>query len=104
MVFIKLVKIAQFTAEGVKTYHIFFLVIIFLCLGTFLFSYIEGWNFIDSFYFSAITLSTVGYGDIYPVTDIGKIFTVFYLMLGVGLIFAFINAITTGELMKFKRD
>lgn len=47
--------------------------------------YIEGWSWIDAIYFSVITLSTVGFGDFYPRTGAGKIFTIGYILCGIGL-------------------
>ena len=41
-------------------------------------------NIFDSFYWGFITLSTVGYGDVVPVTKIGKIFTCLCVIIGVG--------------------
>ena len=43
--------------------------------------------------FSFITLTTIGYGDYAPQTDGGKIFTVIYIILGVGIILSFINTL-----------
>jgi hypothetical protein len=54
---------------------------------------IEGWTLVDSFYFSVTTLTTVGFGDPAPTTDLGKIFTVFFILSGVGMLLAVINAL-----------
>lgn len=45
----------------------------------------------DAMWWAAITLTTVGYGDIYPVTAMGRIFTVLMLLVALGII-----AIPTG--------
>ena len=62
-------------------------------IGTVAYHYIEGWSWLDSLYFSTITLTTIGYGDFSPQTDAGKIFTIIYIAIGVGMILAFINTI-----------
>ena len=64
-----------------------------LAAGTLFYWQIEGWSPLDAFYFSSITLTTVGYGDLVPETAAGKLFTVFYLFTGIGLIGAFLNAV-----------
>ena len=61
--------------------------------GVWFYMRFEGWSFVDALYFSVITLTTVGYGDLSPQTAVGKIFTIFYILLGLGLIAAFIAAI-----------
>ena len=62
-----------------------------LLVGTLVFNRVEGWSYLDSFYFSAITLATVGYGDFSPHTDAGKLLTVFYIFCGIGLLVALLT-------------
>tara|TARA_B100000949_G_C14181003_1_gene407494 strand:- start:635 stop:928 length:294 start_codon:yes stop_codon:yes gene_type:complete len=62
-----------------------------ILIGATVYHFAEGWDWIDAIYFSVITLTTVGYGDLSPQTDFGKIFTIIYLLTGVGLVFSFIN-------------
>ena len=69
--------------------------------------YLEGWDFFTALYVTVITLSTVGYGDITPTTLWGKVFTLFYIVCGVGAMaytFASISGfIIEGELKKILR-
>ena len=53
-------------------------------IGTIGFHIIEGWSLIESLYTTVITLSTVGYGDFYPETEKGRIFTIILIIFGVG--------------------
>ena len=55
-------------------------------IGVIGYMFIEKWSFFDSLYMKAMTLTTVGYGDTYPVTIGGKVFTFFVLMLGLGVV------------------
>ena len=66
-----------------------------LVAGTIIFMIIEGFSLIDSFYFSFITLATIGYGDFSPSTDLGKLVTVMYSIAGLGIMAALISAIAT---------
>lgn len=66
--------------------------VLVLLNGTIVYHFVEGWRWLDSLYFSIITLTTVGYGDLSPQTDFGKIFTIIYILTGIGIIFGFINA------------
>ncbi len=58
-------------------------ILIILVGGAIFYHYIEGWRYLDSLYFSTATLTTVGYGDLAPQTDVGKMFTIFYMLAGV---------------------
>lgn len=72
---------------------LFSLTFFILLVGTFMYHRIEGWRWFDSFYFSVTTLTTVGFGDLAPRTDLGKLFTIFYIFSGIGVILSFITAI-----------
>jgi len=72
-----------------------FLLVVILFSGTIFYHGVEGWGWLDSLYFSVVTLTTVGYGDLSPHTDIGKIFTMAYLLVGIGILFGFVNLLAS---------
>ncbi len=72
-----------------------FSAMVILGIGTLTYHFLEGWSWIDSLYFSVITLTTIGYGDFSPQTDSGKLFTIFYILLGLGMILTFIQTVWT---------
>ncbi|MEI9914074.1 MAG: potassium channel family protein [Candidatus Saccharibacteria bacterium] len=59
--------------------------------GTIVFHIVEHLTWVNAYYFSVVTLSTVGYGDITPHTTLGKIFTTFYIFIGVGILTTFLS-------------
>lgn len=59
--------------------------------GTVFYHIVEKLSWLDSAYFCVVTLATVGYGDITPKTGLGKLFTIFYILVGVGIIATLIN-------------
>ena len=87
--------------KGVKTslggtkdfdyYILLSLAITVVILGTVVFHLLEKWSWIDSLYFTVITLATVGYGDLTPTTPLGKIVAVIFVISGVGIFLAFLN-------------
>jgi len=67
---------------------VFVFVIIILLSGTIFFMEVEHWNWLDALYFCVTTLTTVGSGDFMPHTEIGKIFTIIYIFMGIGAVLA----------------
>jgi voltage-gated potassium channel len=68
-----------------------------ISVGTVVYSALEGWSLVDSLYFSVVALATVGFGDFVPTTDAAKLFTVGYIIVGIGILAAFAS-----ELMKHR--
>src|ERR687895_2434582 len=78
----------QFISLGLLT-------LIAIASGTGFYSIVEGLRFVDALYFSVVTLTTVGYGDFAPQTDVGKLFTAVYVLVGVGILLAFVTTVAT---------
>lgn len=64
-------------------------------VGTIGFSLIEGWGFFDSVYMTVITMTTVGYNEVHPLSPAGRAFAMVFLVVGLG-VFMF-AAVTLGE-------
>jgi voltage-gated potassium channel len=58
-----------------------------LLLGALGFYFIEGWTLFDSFYMSLITLTTVGYGEVHPLSFDGRLFASVFMLIGVTALF-----------------
>lgn len=53
--------------------------------GTAFFRWAEGWSWLDAYFFTVVTLSTVGYGSLVPATALGKIGTTVFIFVGLGV-------------------
>jgi voltage-gated potassium channel len=72
-----------------KILLLLFSIITFGVLG---FMQIEGWPFLDSLFMTIITMSTVGYREIHPLSSQGKIFVIILIIFGVGSFFYIITS------------
>ncbi|MGE6257731.1 potassium channel family protein [Heyndrickxia sporothermodurans] len=75
---------------------IFVLIILMLISGTIFYTKVEGLSVIDSLYFCFLTLSTIGHPSFEPQTNFGKIFTMIYILAGIGLFIGLIARIGRG--------
>ena len=68
-------------------------VVLTLSVGTLFYRLVEGWSWLDSLYFSVITLTTVGYGDLAPSKPASKVFTILFIFAGIGILMAFLDTL-----------
>ena len=67
--------------------------LVLFALGTTGFHLIEGWSWFDSFYMVLITVTTIGYTEVHALSESGRIFNVFVIIAGVGLVFLAIGVV-----------
>jgi voltage-gated potassium channel len=95
-----------------KVYYRFFAPMIILislwCIGTVGYVVIDDYNWFDAFYMTVITVSTVGYGEVEPLSNAGKIFTTILIMSSFGTFAYAISGITKfviqGEFNQFIKN
>jgi len=77
----------------IKTKYILLYFIVLISVGSFGFVIIGGnqWGIIDSIYMTIITLSTVGYGEVHELTNLGKLWTILLIIFGVSGFALFIS-------------
>ena len=69
-----------------KARPVFMYVAVIIAFGTVLYHWLEGWTYLDSLYFVVVTLTTIGYGDLAPTTELAKWVTIFYGLNGVAIL------------------
>ncbi len=87
-------KLVRLLLRDPQFVRLFGLVLLLLISGAYIYRRLEGWSYLDAFYFTVITLTTVGYGDFSPHTDLGKIFSMLYILLGLGVLGSMIALIS----------
>lgn len=71
--------------RGAKALTLLGMLVLIIAGGTVFFRHVEGWSWLDSYFFTVVTLSTVGYGELVPATAMGKIGTTVFILVGLGI-------------------
>lgn len=63
------------------------LLVILPIIGTAGYMLLEGWSFLDALFMTVTTITTIGFGEVRPLDDSGRVFTIFLAIFGIGTIF-----------------
>jgi hypothetical protein len=74
------------TLQDAEFKALLFFAVVLIIVGTGFYMQAEGWDIIEAFYFCVATLTTVGYGDLHPTSDLSRLFTAAYALVGIGFI------------------
>jgi voltage-gated potassium channel len=77
-----------------KLFWIALMLVALLSTGTLGYIFIEGWRPLDALYMTVITVATIGYGELKPLSDAGREFTMAIIVMGVGFFAYSINVLT----------
>ncbi len=96
-------------SAGLRKFIISALLLLFsITTGVVGFMALEGFNFLDSIYMTVITLSTVGFNEVEPLSNTGKLFATLYILFNIGIFAYIVSTITTylfeGELQKIFKN
>lgn len=78
----------------INSYILFLLPVLVILIGSIGFMLLEDLSFFDSMYFTVVTISTVGYGDVHPTTTASKIFGILLIVFGIGTFLTIVSNIT----------
>jgi len=69
------------------------ILIIFIFLGSLGYVWIEDWSYFDALWMTVITLTTVGYSEVRPLTQAGRVYSMFLMLAGIGIMFYIITGL-----------
>jgi hypothetical protein len=91
-IFLALGRLYRQMFKQPETRALLIIALLIVSVGVIFYTRVEGWTLLDAIYFCIVTLGTVGFGDITPTTDLGKVFTIFYIIVGLSVIGGFFAA------------
>lgn len=84
----------------IKIYSALFFLFAIVIVGVFGYVYISGYSWVDALYMTVITMTTVGFGEVVPLDDQSKIFTIFLILASVVIVGYALSIITEYILSK----
>ncbi|MCL4501844.1 MAG: potassium channel protein, partial [Deltaproteobacteria bacterium] len=76
-----------------KLVFLVIILIVLLFMGSLGFVWLEGWNYFDALYMTVTTLTTVGYGEVHPLSKIGRVYNMALILAGMGVLFYIVTAL-----------
>jgi voltage-gated potassium channel len=80
---------------------VFCALLVLVVIGMAGFHYLEGWSWFEGFYMVLTTITTIGYGELHPLSHAGRIFNSFIIVAGVALLLLFFGG-ATQALLEFE--
>ena len=71
-----------------------FLMVVLTLIGTIGYIVIEGYNFLEALYMTVITVASVGFNEVHPLSEAGRVFTIFLIVINLGLFTYFITLLS----------
>ena len=101
---IRLIKAIHSASEDPEFRALAIVTIVLLLSGTAFYSHVEKWNMLDSLYFCVMTMTTIGYGDLAPTSDLSKIFTMLYAFISIGVFVSLAAKLAAGLMKPRKKN
>jgi voltage-gated potassium channel len=98
MRYLRIFSILFFFKIHHRLYRLLVAIVLFflsLTIGIMGFQLIEGWTLLESFYMAVITMGTVGFQEVHPLSPEGRLFTAFYILLNLGIFAVVVSVITS---------
>lgn len=83
-----------FNRQFSKIYIAIGLLFLIVCIGIVGFMIVEHYNFFDAFYMTVITVATVGFQEVHPLSPAGRLFTAFLIIISFGTFAYAVSSIT----------
>ena len=100
--YIRLFRAVSASLTDAHIVALFSLNAMIVSIAMLVYSYLEGWGYLNALYYSVVTISTVGYGDLAPKTAAGKAFTIGFIVIGVGTFVAFVGALAEAMIRRMR--